>query len=66
MEADLNDSGLYELVARNEQGESQSRRVELTEEAVIKGKTFSAGEVVQVSRKEADGLVEAGKGTVSS
>ena len=39
--------------------------VELTEEAVIKGKTFSAGEVVQVSRKEADGLVEAGKGTVS-
>ena len=39
--------------------------VELTEEAVIKGKTFAAGEVVQVSRKEADGLVEAGKGTVS-
>lgn len=38
--------------------------VELTEEAVIKGKTVAAGEVVQVSRKEADGLVEAGKGAV--
>lgn len=39
--------------------------VELTEEAVIKGKTIAAGEVVQVSRREADGLVEAGKGTIS-
>jgi len=39
--------------------------VELTEEAVIKGKTVAAGEVVQVSRREADGLVEAGKGTIS-
>lgn len=39
--------------------------VELTEEAVIKGKTIAAGEVVQVSRREADGLVEAGKGKIS-
>lgn len=39
--------------------------VVLTEEAVIKGKTVAAGEIVQVSRREADGLVEAGKGTVS-
>jgi len=39
--------------------------VELTEEAVIKGKSVAAGEVVQVSRREADGLVEAGKGTIS-
>ncbi len=38
--------------------------VKLVEEAVIKGKTFAADEVVQVSRKEADGLVEAGKATV--
>lgn len=38
--------------------------VKLTEEAVIKGKTVAAEEVVKVSRKEADGLVEAGKGTV--
>jgi hypothetical protein len=35
--------------------------VKLSEEAVIKGKTFAADEVVQVSRKEADGLIEAGK-----
>lgn len=35
--------------------------VKLIEEAVIKGKTFAADEVVQVSRKEADGLIEAGK-----
>ena len=35
--------------------------VKLTEEAVIKGKTFAADEVVQVTRKEADGLMEAGK-----
>ena len=34
------------------------------QEAVIKGKTFAADEVVQVSRKEADGLVESGKATV--
>ena len=39
--------------------------VKLNEEAVIKGKTVAAGEVVQVSRKEADGLVESGKGTIS-
>lgn len=39
--------------------------VELIEEAVIKGKTIAAGEVVQVSRREADGLVEAGKGKIS-
>ena len=39
--------------------------VKLTEEAVIKGKTVAAGEIVQVSRKEADGLVEGGKGTIS-
>jgi hypothetical protein len=38
--------------------------VKLTEEAVIKGKTVASEEVVKVSRKEADGLVEAGKGTV--
>ncbi len=38
--------------------------VKLSEEAVIKGKTHAADEVVQVSRKEADGLVEAGKATV--
>jgi hypothetical protein len=38
--------------------------VKLIEEAVIKGKTYAADEVVQVSRKEADGLVEAGKATV--
>lgn len=38
--------------------------VKLSEDAVIKGKTVSSGEVVQVSRKEANGLVEAGKGTV--
>jgi hypothetical protein len=38
--------------------------VKLVEEAVIKGKTFAADEVVQVSRKEADGLVEAGKAIV--
>ena len=35
--------------------------VKLTEEAVIKGKTFATEEVVQVTRKEADGLIEAGK-----
>ena len=38
--------------------------VKLSEEAVIKGKTYAADEVVQVSRKEADGLVEAGKASV--
>ena len=38
--------------------------VKLSEEAVIKGKTVASQEVVQVSRKEANGLVEAGKGTV--
>ena len=31
---------------------------------MIKGKTYAADEVVQVSRKEADGLVEAGKASV--
>jgi hypothetical protein len=36
----------------------------LSEEAVIKGKTHAAEEVVHVSRKEADGLVEAGKAVV--
>lgn len=44
---------------------SASVSVKLLEESVIKGKTVAAGEVVQVSRKEADGLVEAGKGAVS-
>jgi hypothetical protein len=38
--------------------------VKLTEEAVIKGKTVASEEIVQVSRKEANGLVEAGKGTL--
>ena len=38
--------------------------VKLSEEAVIKGKTHAADSVVQVSRKEADGLVEAGKAVV--
>lgn len=38
--------------------------VKLLEEAVIKGKTYAADEVVQVSRKEADGLIEAGKAAV--
>jgi hypothetical protein len=38
--------------------------VKLDEESVIKGKTVASGEVVQVSRREANGLVEAGKGTV--
>jgi len=40
---------------------SSQIRVKLSEEAVIKGKTFAADEVVQVTRKEADGLIEAGK-----
>ena len=39
--------------------------VKLIEEAVIKGKTVAAGVVVEVSRKEANGLVESGKGTIS-
>lgn len=43
---------------------SASVAVKLSEEAVIKGKTVPSGEVVQVSRKEANGLVEAGKGAV--
>ena len=30
MEADVNDSGVYELVARNAEGETQSQTVELT------------------------------------
>ena len=34
LEADLNDSGVYELVARTDLGEEQSRKVELTEEAI--------------------------------
>ena len=38
--------------------------VKLTEEAVIKGKTHPADAVVQVSRKEADGLIESGKAVV--
>ena len=38
--------------------------VKLSEEAVIKGKTYAAEEIIQVSRKEADGLVEAGKAVV--
>ena len=38
--------------------------VKLSEEAVIKGKTHAADEVIQVSRKEADGLIEAGKASV--
>ncbi len=38
--------------------------VKLSEEAVIKGKTHAADEIVHVSRKEADGLVEAGKAVV--
>ena len=44
---------------------SASVSVKLSEESVIKGKTVAAGEVVQVSRKEADGLVEAGKGAIA-
>jgi len=43
---------------------SVSVSVKLSEESVIKGKTVASGEVVQVSRREADGLVEAGKGAV--
>ena len=39
--------------------------VKLIEEAVIKGKTVAAGVIVEVSRKEANGLVESGKGTIS-
>ena len=38
--------------------------VKLTEEAVIKGKTHAADTVIQVSRKEADGLIESGKAVV--
>lgn len=38
--------------------------VKLNEEAVVKGKTYAAETVIQVSRKEADGLVESGKGAV--
>ena len=38
--------------------------VKLTVEAVIKGKTVAAEEIVQVSRKEADGLLEGGRATV--
>ena len=38
--------------------------VKLTEEAVIKGKTHAADAVIQVSRKEADGLIESGKAVV--
>lgn len=38
--------------------------IKLSEEAVIKGKTHAADSVIQVSRKEADGLVEAGKAVV--
>merc|ERR1711997_937221 len=34
MEADVNDSGVYELVARNAEGETQSQTVELTSEQV--------------------------------
>ena len=38
--------------------------VKLSEEAVIKGKTHAPESIVQVSRKEADGLVESGKAVV--
>ena len=34
LDADLTDSGVYELVARTDLGEEQSRKVELTEEAI--------------------------------
>ena len=34
MEADVNDSGVYELVAKNQEGETQSQTVELTSEQV--------------------------------
>merc|ERR1739842_280934 len=34
MEADVNDSGVYELVAKNTEGETQSQTVELTTEQV--------------------------------
>ena len=52
------------LVAVKKRKASAAISVKLSEESVIKGKTVASGEVVQVSRKEADGLVEAGKGTV--
>ena len=54
-----------EAVPKKKRKGSSTVSVILIEEAVIKGKTVAAGEVVQVSRREADGLVEAGKGTVS-
>ena len=34
MEADVTDSGVYELVAKNAEGETQSQTVELTSEQV--------------------------------
>ena len=43
---------------------SASVSVKLSEESVIKGTTVASGEVVQVSRREANGLVEAGKGAI--
>jgi len=51
LEADLNDSGLYELVAKNEQGESQSRRVELTEEAILLSIQVIIHEVFNILKK---------------
>ena len=35
MEADVTDSGVYELVAKNAEGETQSQTVELTSEQVL-------------------------------
>ena len=54
-----------ELVATKKRKSSSTVPVKLSEEAVIKGVTVAAGEIVKVSRKEADGLVEAGKGTIA-
>lgn len=54
-----------DVTSKKKRNGSATVSVKLTEEAVIKGKNVAAGEVVQVSRKEANGLVEAGKGTVA-
>ena len=54
-----------EPVATKKRKSSSTVPVKLSEEAVIKGVTVAAGEIVKVSRKEADGLVEAGKGTIA-
>lgn len=61
---EVTEAPAVEPVAKKKRKGAATVPVQLTEEAVIKGQTVAAGEVVQVSRKEADGLVEAGKGSV--